>query len=113
MANPLRGETAVTADGDTRILVLDINALCVIEGETGLTVDRLGEALAERPSMTLIRTVFWACLKGREPGVTIEDAGALMSAIGLAEITATLTKLFTAAMPKAPKANPPKAPATA
>lgn len=101
MANPLRGEVAVNADGTAYMLTVDINVLCELEAETGQDATGLADQLGRSPSFSLLRSVFRATLQPKHPGTTLIEAGSIMSAIGVEEIGAKLGELFKSAFPQA------------
>lgn len=110
MANPLRGEATFKAGEVERTIVLDVNAFVEIEEDTGLGVNDLIMEMQGSPSFKLLRSIFCAGLQEKHPGTTAKEAGNIMSAAGIEEMTRALRTAIQAAMPEATEedANPPK-----
>jgi hypothetical protein len=110
MANRFFGETSVAIAGKTYVLRLDINAMCDFEDVTGKEAMTVLEQLEKGKANTKdLRAMFWCCLKGHQPDVTIEEAGALQS-----QNLDALTAVLQAAMPtddEAPQKGKPRRPA--
>lgn len=115
MPNLKRGEVGFDLDGERYILRLATNEWCALEEEHGKTTDELiadfmGQLQAERLNMRFIRSFFHAALIGSKPEATADDAGAIMSDMGMVEAAQKLALAIQASMPEAPEnANPPKA----
>ena len=80
MANGFKGEIGLTYEGQSYTMVLDFNALCDFEGETGknaLTELEGMEAGALSASDT--RALMWAGLRQRHPDMTLQLAGCILS----------------------------------
>lgn len=106
MANKHKGETSFVSDGKAYILRYDVNAICDLEDKTGKTVSVLIEELGgDNVSMRLVRSVF---ASGISPEVDEKTAGAIMSELGMAEVTGLIGQAFQLAFPDANE-NPPKA----
>lgn len=110
MANPHRGEVGFLADGKAYTMVYTINSLCELEEETGKGVDVLAADL-EAPSISLVRTLFWAGLRARHPEITVTAAGEIIDTLGFPEVSALIERAFNLTFPEAPKGSsrPPKA----
>lgn len=98
------------ADGksETYTLLLDFNALCLLEDPLpGITSGGV-----DLKSFKTIRLVFWAALQAYHPGLTEEEAGNILWAIGVDKGAGYLQEGFEAAFGQAeggvPPANPPK-----
>jgi hypothetical protein len=113
MANPERGEVALTVGDRTYTLVLDFNAQCELEELLSTPEQRmtLGRAflLAASYSMTHIRAMVWASLRRHHSDMTVTDVGNLIeSAGGVEKLLETLGKLRKASQPEG-EARPHKA----
>ena len=99
MSNSLTGKIDCVADSKTWHLQFTINGLCALETELGageiLDVQKL---IGEKPSMTMLRTLFWASLQENHPGTTKEQAGTIMSAVGLVRATELVSTALVAAL---------------
>lgn len=76
MANRIKGEVALSHDGDDYTLVLDFNALADFEDATGQNAVKLlsgGEL-----SIGQMRALIHAGLKQHHPKVTLADAGHIL-----------------------------------
>jgi len=86
MANPERGQVALTVGDRTYTVVLDMNALCELEEllSTDARSVTAGEAIlqAARGSFRHTRALIWAALRRFHPDVSVTDAGALIEAMG-------------------------------
>jgi len=119
MANPHRGEVAVTVDGVDYTLRLATNELCSLEDEHGKDTNELiaefYQAVSEgKLKMRMVRSFFRAALIGGLPSVTLAEAGDIMSKIGLVEAAGLLGKAIAASLPDGQEegdqtARPPKA----
>lgn len=79
MDNPTVKELTLTLDKE-RTLVMDLNAQCLFEEETG---KNFYEVLLskEMASASDHRALLWALLKRDDPNITIEQAGGLVSTL--------------------------------
>lgn len=139
MANANKGEVEFSAGGQVYKLRFSANAMCELEDASGRGVNAIGRELAswapptdgkgkpkpeteaeeaarvDRVRMTLVRQVFWACLREHHPAITLNEAGDLMAEVGgLTEALALLNQTFERAQPPETKgetkgARPPKA----
>ena len=109
MSNSLRGEAPLVAGGETFTLVYDVNAFVEIEANTGLGFGALIATIQGDPSFTLLRQIICAGLQEKHPGTTLKDAGRIMSAAGLTELTRGLRDAMKAALPEVrdDSGNPP------
>lgn len=98
MANPERGEVALTVGDRSFTLVLDLNAICELEDFLS-TPDRpvtIGQVflMAARESYRHIRALVWASLRRHHSDMSITDAGDLIEAAGgVTKFFETLGKL--------------------
>lgn len=77
------------ADGASWSLNFSVNALCRLEAEVGQ--EELEALLrGEATGVTEVRAAFWAGLRDFHPTLTLDDAGALVTHIGL-ELAGELT----------------------
>ncbi|MFD2175935.1 GTA-gp10 family protein, partial [Rhodobacter lacus] len=76
MANPFKGEVDLTHGGVRYTMVLDFNALCDFEGETGKNALTALEGMeAGKISASDLRVLMWAGLRQRHPEMTLALAG--------------------------------------
>jgi hypothetical protein len=116
MANPLLGEVAlpkmnVAGFEAGGIVVLDFNALCSLESELAQTIDEIGTAVLESP--TMMRSVLRVALEEHHGKVDDRIVGKIIQAIGADAAAEIILKSFTLAFPEAANGtgNPPKPPA--
>lgn len=88
------------AGGKRRELRFDVNAMCRLEAAFGgLSIDRVAERLQPQdgpPRLTDIRAAFAAALVG---GATLDEAGDIMSEIGMDVAARLIGEAMQAAMP--------------
>lgn len=110
--NPLRGEAAFRVGAETWKLLIDVNAFCEIEADTGLGVNALIQEIQKNPSFTTVRAVICGMLQANHPGTTKKQAGDLISNAGFEVAMAAMVKAIKQAMPEAKPgekaADPPK-----
>jgi hypothetical protein len=101
MANAFFGEASAEVDGKVWTARLDFNALCEYEDATGR------DAMADFQSFEtgkvrpkVMRDIVHALLAHHHPGVTLQEAGVVMS-----KAPEILERTFTAAMPEADEGN--------
>lgn len=94
------GDVRFEAEDQGYVLVLDANALVAIEDETGLGLDEMGEAF-EKPTMRMLRLLFWAGLQTHHAGVTLTEAGRLMGVVGIDKAAPLIVRAVQAAFPGA------------
>jgi len=115
MSNTQTGKIDVVADGKTWSLQFSINGLCVLEADLGASdlTDIMGR-MGATPSLTMLRTMFWAGLAEHHQGITKEEAGRIMQAVGLQRATEVVSLALMSALGVANGAAGPLAvPATA
>lgn len=102
MANPHRGEVAFDAGGITYTLSYSVNALCELESELGDGVTQVAEMMSDpdKMRMTSARAVFCVGLHDHHPDVTREEAGTLMTEIGLVKAIGLIAEAFALAFPE-------------
>lgn len=97
------GTVRFEAGGQPYALRFDINAFCRIEAELGIeSVAEFQAVLKERLSFTKLRKLF-AC--GLSPAASDEQAGTIMSELGIDRASEMLTECIQAAFPNS---NPGK-----
>lgn len=80
MANAFRGEIGITHDGISYTLVLDFNALCDFEGETGKNALTVLEGMETGGvNASDLRALMWAALRQNHPDMTLALAGQILS----------------------------------
>lgn len=92
-ANPLRGEASIAISGELRLLRPSFSALVAAEEELGplfAMVERAGRGELRLAEMAAL---FWHCLAERT-GVTREQVGEAVLALGLAEASKPLRALL-------------------
>ena len=79
MANTKRGEVEVELNGEPITLRPDFNALCEIEGRSGLTISELGaRALTGRLGLFHVALIIWAghrAVVGIEKSPSLQEIG--------------------------------------
>lgn len=105
MANKFRGEAAIlrsVEDGGNLTLVIDANAFCEIEDVTGDGLEAVIQKMATKAGVRLsfVRALLYAGLK-RNHALTLEQAGDLITDVGLEPIIKAITEAMQAALPKA------------
>jgi len=110
MGNQIKGKFSFKAKGETFALQYTANAMCELEDATGKSatafLQRLENTAKEDLSFSDVRLLFWAGLQEHHAGLTVKDAGDLIT--GLGGIVAALElvgKAVAASMPAAPKAG--------
>lgn len=115
MGNFHRGQVSETIGGNTYVFRIATNEWCELEDEHGKTTDELITEFFELVSagklkMSYLRSFFRAALLGTHPEITHQEAGEIMSDIGLVEAGGLLGRIISASIPEPEtKANPPKA----
>lgn len=117
MANPHRGEVAFDLAGEQYTLRIATNEWCALEEEHGeLTTDLLVRFQAmvsnNRLDMRFVRSFFKAALEHCRPGISLEDAGEIMTGLSLVEAAKKLGQAIALSLPSADEdedKNPPAA----
>ncbi|KUO53199.1 MAG: hypothetical protein APF82_01010 [Sphingomonadales bacterium BRH_c42] len=104
------GKRQFDALGSSWTLAYDINALCRIEERLGIeNAQEFQRTLQKNLSFRTLRALF-CC--GLSPDATEEQAGEIMSALGIDEVSGMITETIQAAFPnaqgKAGNADAPK-----
>lgn len=108
MSNRTLGRVEFRAGDTTLALHYTINALCLLEEQLGEDADlmKIIGGLGTAPSLTKIRLLFWAGLRGAAPATTVEDAGTVIDAIGLQRAAELVAHAMSAAFGQAGAAGP-------
>lgn len=106
MANPLRGEVAMTAGDATYKLCFSVNAICALEGLLDKSVNEIIESLQDKKKVRLqtVRALVWAALSGNHPEITLKEAGSIAQIAGTAAAMEKVTEAIALAFP-APEAK--------
>jgi hypothetical protein len=99
-ANPIKGEVAFEADGQAYILVMDFNALCILEDSLDLGVQEIVARLETQVRGGFLRSLVWAGLQEHQPGITEKAAGQIVGAYGFDKTVALVIEGFAKAFPK-------------
>lgn len=103
MANPHKGQVALSADGRVYTLSFSINALCELEDAVGETVNAIAAQMSDgsRVKLKTIRTLVWAALRDHHPETSLEDAGDIIGAAGVPAAMEAIGEAFAKAFPEA------------
>jgi hypothetical protein len=82
MANLAKGEVGFQADGKAYTLVLDIDALCLVEERLNMSALRIMAIIMTQPQLRYIKLLLWAGLQAHHKGLTESQAGELIVEIG-------------------------------
>lgn len=112
MPNPITGEVGCECEGQAYVLVLDVNAMCVLEAELGLTPTEISEMLGKPLTSTATRALFYAALQEHHEGLTLKEAGKLVHVMGPVAARAKVFEALAAAWGSADedRAAPPVGP---
>ena len=79
MAYGFKGEVSIDHDGASYTMVLDFNALCDFEGETGKNALTALEGMENgMASASDMRALMWAGLRQKHPDMTLQLAGTIL-----------------------------------
>ncbi len=92
-ANPHRGEAAITVAGSPRLLRPSFTALVAAEDELGPLFALVERAGAGQLRLAEMAGLFWHCLAD-PTGLTREELGEAVAALGLAEASKPLRVLL-------------------
>lgn len=80
MANRFIGDASFEVDGQTYKLRLDFNAMCELEDATDKDAMEIIEGYEKgKIRMKDLRALFWALLQHHHSGISMEEAGRLLS----------------------------------
>ncbi|MHA6641349.1 GTA-gp10 family protein [Mesorhizobium sp. A623] len=115
MANPNRGQVALTVGDLEYKLSFSVNAICELETELDKSVSEIIASIQDPKQLRLssVRALVWAALRDHHEEITIKEAGLIATAAGIQVVVEKIGHAFKLAFPDAPeakgKANPPKA----
>jgi hypothetical protein len=117
MTNKLKGEVTVTIGDRDLIVVYSTDALIELETRFGKGVQEIGQMLIDSLRVSDMRTIFRAGLIEYQPEITEQEAGRLMSQMGLLQVGELVTEAFglafDAGLEAAKAARPSRPPVTA
>jgi hypothetical protein len=105
MANPHRGEVALTVGDKAYTLSFGINAMCELEALLKRSIVEVAlelEMVATAPTtlrMSTIRAVTWAALRDHHPSITEHEAGEIVGEAGFAKVMEVVLQAIHAAFP--------------
>ncbi len=99
MASSLRGVIPFNCEGEKYQLKMDFNAICSLEEELGISVDKLGETITS--GARTLRSVFRIALSAHHPAMTDMQAGELITTVGPEKVALLIVEAVTAAFPQA------------
>jgi len=102
MANPQKGEVEFQVAYKTYKFILSINAMCELEDALGDGVMNVLQQLQDptKVRFKLVRAVFWAGLHDCHPDINVEDAGKLISELGINPSMEIVAKAVALAFPE-------------
>lgn len=85
MAKELRGQATFKIDGTAYRMSYSFNAIAEIEDVLDDTMDNIVARLQDPKGIriSLARTVFWGGLLDHHPEITVKEAGAIMTRLGI------------------------------
>lgn len=102
--NKYRGEVEFQALGQTFTLRLGFNELLVLQEELGLSEENMLQELSVRMSqLNSIRKIFQRCVAFRHEDFTAEQAGDVITEVGVQQVAGILQQALRWAMPEAEK----------
>ncbi len=81
-ANRAKGEAGFDVEGQTYVLVFNVNALCEVEYVLDMATDRILKALAVSPPLHVVRALLWGGLRQHHPDIDLIGAGDLIERAG-------------------------------
>lgn len=79
MANGFKGEVSLQHEGEAYEMVLDFNALCDFEGETGKNALTALQGFENGDiNASDMRALMWAGLRQKRPDITLREAGEIL-----------------------------------
>lgn len=105
MSNQTRGIVSLPYNGENLQLRIATNEWCELEDEFEKGTDEIAgdfQAMVTtgKLKMGLLRSFFRAALSGSKPNITHEEAGAIMTDIGLVKAGEVIGKVIVASMPE-------------
>ena len=106
MANKQKGEVSAKIAGTDYTLRIATNEWCELEDEfskstTDIVKDFFDMVTAGSLRMKMLRSFFRAALTGTNPDITHDEAGTIMSNMGLPDAAGLLGRVIMASMPEA------------
>lgn len=79
-----------------RTLVFDFNAMVAIEEATGEAILAPGfwDRFQEKPKAKILRGLLWACLLKDDPGLTLDQAGQMITFANMGQIIDKIIQAF-------------------
>lgn len=92
MSNRNRGEVSL----GKYTLRFTTNSLCELEDKLGMGINQIAAQLADRDKMRvrMMVAVVWAGLLDRQPSTTVEQAGELITEVGLSKAMEAVSDAF-------------------
>jgi hypothetical protein len=103
MTVTLVGGVPFDAAGEAYVLRFSVSALMTLEDKFDKSTQEV-LAMMEGGRVKTMRTIFWAGLRDFTPDITEDQAGEVMTAIGIEEASALLTRAMVKAFPSAGRA---------
>lgn len=96
MANKYKGEVPIVAGEQTYIMRFTTNSLVELEDAMGMGINAIAAQLADTKTMRVksLRLVVWASLLDRQSGITVEEAGEVITSAGLKPVMEAVAKAF-------------------
>jgi hypothetical protein len=101
--NPMRGEAKL----GERTLCYDMNAFCRAESALGRKLPEIMNDLNTGVSFEALRSLIWAGLQRHHP-CTVEEAGEIISDVGLEDTSTALSTAMQAALPQSATGKNPR-----
>jgi hypothetical protein len=101
MANHLRGEVEIAAGDRKLVFRLGVNEMIAIQNDFGLAGkdEEFSAALMSLRGFARPRIVFYHGLRARQPDITIEEVGDIMTAIGMPRVDQAIVEAVRWALP--------------
>jgi hypothetical protein len=107
--NPVQPAVEIELDGETYGLLFNFEAIADAEELTGLPlISGLRKKDVDTPRIAFVRALFYACLRPNHPGVTYEEAAALVNQWNWSEIWSKVLDAWVAGMKKPETAADPQ-----
>lgn len=110
MANPIKGEVALSIGGVAYTLCLGINQIVELEAVTDTGIIEIAGWFNDRAKLRAgnMRAILWAALQKHHPEIDMIKAGDLMQTVGLMPVIEKLGQAIQAAFPEVKPENPRK-----
>lgn len=102
MANYLKGEVAIVVDGKSLTFRLGVNEMISIQNGLGFADDdaKFLAALTNLRSFRAVRTIIHAGLQRDQPDLTEEQAGDIVTELGMARVAEVISEALRWAVPE-------------